>query len=567
MKRIGAIALVVGCAIIVAVVAMGASGDGADGSGGTYEVRAIFDSAFGVIPGEDVKVAGVKVGSIDSLHVTDDKRAAVVLAIDKPGFGDFRSDANCIIRPQSLIGEKFVDCTPTQPRQQDTPAPPPLKRIRSGPGKGQYLLPVSNTSKSVDLDLINDIYQLPERERLTIILNELGTGLAGRGKDLNDVIRRADPALAETDKVLAILKEQNQTLANLATESDTVLAPLAQRKEQVADFIVKARNVSQATAQERGALAQNLRKLPTFLTQLRPTLAQLGNLSDQMTPVLTDLGSQADNINRFVTQIGPLASAARPAVKSLGQASVVGTQAMQDIRPITSDVNELASSAQPLASNLSDLLVSLRDTGGVERAMDYLFFQMTAINGFDTAGHYLRAALLINTCSSYAIEKTIGCEATFSKVGDSASTRSTVDDSDRSLYLKRQDALMGGMSLEDVLRTYPDPTDDAATAQQTAAVKQAQASSGSSSAAQPAISMPSSVLPGSATTAPVQEQPSTPAADPAAQGTTTTTTTPAADPAATAAGSSSTAPSSASASAPSDSTTSRLLDYLLGGGG
>jgi phospholipid/cholesterol/gamma-HCH transport system substrate-binding protein len=566
MRRIAAIALVIGCAIVVAVVAMGASGDGSGGSGGgTYKVRAIFDSAFGVIPGEDVKVAGVKVGSIESLHVTSDKKAAVVLAIDKPGFGDFRSDANCIIRPQSLIGEKFVDCTPTQPRAEDQPASPALKRIQSGPGKGQYLLPVANTSKSVDLDLINDIYQLPERERLTIILNELGTGLAGRGKDLNNVIRRADPALAETDKVLGILKQQNQVLANLATESDQVLAPLAKSKEQVADFLVKARNVSQATAEKRGALAQNLRKLPTFLTQLRPTLQQLGNLSDQMTPVLTDLGSQAGNINRFVTQIGPLSTAARPAVKSLGQASVVGTQAMVDIRPITSDVNELASSAQPLASDLSELLTSLRDTGGIERAMDYLFFQMTAINGFDTAGHYLRAALLINTCSSYAIESTIGCEATFSKAGDSAATRSGGGDSGRSLYLQRQDALMGGMSLEEVLRRFPDPDGDAATAKQTAALKQAQNGGGTSAGAATAIAMPDSVLPGSGTARPVQEQPAA-AADPAAQ--------PAATPSATSATTTTTTTAPASAdpapsgsSTPSDSTTTRLLDYLLGGGG
>jgi ABC-type transporter Mla subunit MlaD len=559
MRRIGAIVLVVGCAIAVAVLAMGASGDGSDGSGGgPYKVRAIFDSAFGVIAGEDVKVAGVKVGSIESLHVTPDKKAAVVLSIDKPGFGDFRADANCIIRPQSLIGEKFVDCTPTQPRPEDQPAPPALKKIDSGPGTGQYLLPVSNTSKSVDLDLINDIYQLPERERLTIILNELGTGLAGRGKDLNDVIRRADPALKETDEVLGILKQQNQVLADLATESDQVLAPLAQRKEQVADFLVKARNVSQATAEKRGALAQNLQKLPTFLTQLRPTLQELGNLSDQMTPVLTDLGSQADNINRFVTQIGPLSSAARPAVASLGRASVVGTQAMADIRPVTSDLNELATSARPLASDLSQLLTSLRDTGGIERAMDYLFFQMTAINGFDTAGHYLRAALLINTCSSYAIESTIGCEATFSKAGDAAATRSAGDDSGRSLYLQRQDALMGGMSLEDVLRRYPDPAGDAATAKQTAAVKQAQGG-GATAAADTAIAMPDSLLPNSGTTRPVQEQPAAGSADPAA---------PAAAASGTATTPSSTDPAPADDPAtPSDSTTGRLLDYLLGGGG
>ena len=36
-----------------------------------------------------------------------------MLDITKPGFQDFRTDAECTIRPQSLIGEKFVECTPT----------------------------------------------------------------------------------------------------------------------------------------------------------------------------------------------------------------------------------------------------------------------------------------------------------------------------------------------------------------------------------------------------------------------------------------------------------------------
>jgi phospholipid/cholesterol/gamma-HCH transport system substrate-binding protein len=189
MKRVAAILLVVAAAVVVAVLALGASNDDDGNGNGPYKVRAIFDSAFAVIPGEDVKIAGVEVGQIESLDVTDDKRAAIVLNINKPGFGDWREDATCIIRPQSLIGEKFVECTPTQPRGSDEPAPPLLKKIEDGPGKGQFLLPVQNTRRSVDLDLINSIYQLPERQRLTIILNELGTGLAGRGADLNEVIR------------------------------------------------------------------------------------------------------------------------------------------------------------------------------------------------------------------------------------------------------------------------------------------------------------------------------------------------------------------------------------------
>ena len=69
-----------------------------------------------MIKGEDVKIAGVKVGKIESLDVTPDNKAAVVLDITDPGYQDFRKDATCTIRPQSLIGEQFVECTPTQKR-------------------------------------------------------------------------------------------------------------------------------------------------------------------------------------------------------------------------------------------------------------------------------------------------------------------------------------------------------------------------------------------------------------------------------------------------------------------
>ena len=50
------------------------------------------------MPGEDVKVAGVKVGTIESLDVTTDNKAAIVLRIDDPAFQDFKQDAHCTIR-------------------------------------------------------------------------------------------------------------------------------------------------------------------------------------------------------------------------------------------------------------------------------------------------------------------------------------------------------------------------------------------------------------------------------------------------------------------------------------
>src|ERR687898_374405 len=86
-----------------------------------YHVRAIFDNASTLVPGEDVKVAGVPVGVISDLNVTHDNRAAVTLRIDDTGFVPWKRDAQCKIGSQGLIGEKFVDCEP---------GPPPHARSR-----------------------------------------------------------------------------------------------------------------------------------------------------------------------------------------------------------------------------------------------------------------------------------------------------------------------------------------------------------------------------------------------------------------------------------------------------
>src|SRR5256885_8943165 len=229
MRRLIAITLVLVAVPLVLVFGIAAN----DGGGSGYKVRAVFDFVRAV-PGEDVKVAGAKVGKIESLHVTPDNKAAVVLDINKAGFTPFHTNAHCAIRPQSLIGETFAECSP------GSSAAPVLPTIRSGDGKGQHLLTVQHTSSPVDIDEINDIMREPTRERLAILINEFGTALAGRGKDLNAAIHRANPALRDTDKVLAILAGQNRTLADLATNSDQGLAPLAPKRQPVAGLHLQA---------------------------------------------------------------------------------------------------------------------------------------------------------------------------------------------------------------------------------------------------------------------------------------------------------------------------------------
>jgi phospholipid/cholesterol/gamma-HCH transport system substrate-binding protein len=444
------------CLALLAAIALLATSAG--GSNGGYTVRAIFDDAGNIISGEDVKIDGVKVGAVGSVTPTPQAKAAVVLNIENPGFQDFRADASCIVRPQALIGEKYVDCLPTQPRVEGTPLPPPLKKIPGGQeGAGQRLLPVQNTHSPVDVDLLGDINRLPERQRLTIIINELGAGLAGRGSDLNAVIRRADPALQELDRVLSILAGENHVLAQLAADSDRALAPFARVRQRVADFIVQSNTVAQATAAHRGALAQNLRDFPPFLEQLGPAMERLGRFADQTTPVFTDLKVAAPGINQAFTSLPAFSNSSTTFFKSLGQTAKVSGPAIVGTQPLLKRLQALGGAAKPFAGNLAQLLGSLRETGGLERLLDFIFLGAGAANGYDALGHFLRAEGVGTACLTYSLTPGAACNRKLANTGETTATKASVA-SGQSLIMARTLAVVKGATPAQAIAKYPGAT-------------------------------------------------------------------------------------------------------------
>jgi ABC-type transporter Mla subunit MlaD len=403
--------LATGTLLTLAIVAGAVVTTGANTSGGSgYQVLAIFDDVASAVPGEDVKIAGAKVGSIDSMTVTSNNKAAVTLNVTNSNFTPFHTDAHCTIRPQSLIGEKYVECEP------GTPSKPELRRLPDDvPQAGKHLLPLANTSAPVDLDLINNILRLPFRQRFAIILNEFGTGLAGRGADLNAVIHRANPALRQTDRVLKQLAEENVTLKNLAEASDRSLAPLARERKHLAGFITHANEVGEATAAERVNIERGIQKLPEFLRQLKPYLEDLGTLADAQTPTLVDLNQASPALARMALALGPFSNSATKSLVSLGKATDVGGPVLQKSQPVVKDLKSFAANTLPVSQDLSALTTNLDKTGGLEQFMNFIFFSMMSVNGFDEISHYLRASLLVNVCSTYVTTAVAGCSANFTQ--------------------------------------------------------------------------------------------------------------------------------------------------------
>lgn len=422
MRRIALLAIALAAAAaVVAGIATGGDGD-------AYEVRAAFDSGAFLVPGEEVRIAGVRVGTVAATEVsgTEDRvhedgspepgKAIVVLRIDDPAFGDFRADASCLIRPQSLIGEKFVECRPTRPRAAGSPAAAPLEEIPAGePGEGQRFLALERNGKAVDLDLVNNIMDEPYPDRFRLILNDLGAGLAARGEDLAEVVERSNPALRRTNEVLAILARQRRQLADLARDGARVLEPLDRDRERLSGFVNEAETVAAASAERSAELEQTLERLPEALRELRPTMTQLRAFSGQATPAFADLAAAAPSLRRAAAALGPFSSAARGSLVSLGEAVDAAEAPLLASDPVVRQIRGLARSGEPGARNLARLLRSLRRSGGFEFLTELIFNATGSINAFDSYGHLTRALLPNNNCVSYSISSQADCDAKFTQ--------------------------------------------------------------------------------------------------------------------------------------------------------
>ena len=270
-----------------------------------------FDNAFGLIQGGDLKVAGVRAGKITDIKLDKrTKHALVGFKIDKNGFGSLRTDASCESRPQSLIGEYFVDCQPGTAKQELKPG---------------AVIPVTRTASTVAPDLVNDILRRPYRERLSLIIGSLGAGVAGNAENLNAAIRRASPALRETDKVLATLGAQNRILADLTVNADKVVGDLAANRKDVGRFVTEAKDTAQASAERRADIAAGLRELPGFLEQLQPTMKALGQVAD-------DQGSALHNLDLLVQAADDLLRPARALRRRLAAGLQVAGQRVEGRR-------------------------------------------------------------------------------------------------------------------------------------------------------------------------------------------------------------------------------------------
>jgi ABC-type transporter Mla subunit MlaD len=414
MRRLLTILVVLG-SLVAAVALSAAKGDDRSALK-TYEI--VFDNAFGLVEGGVLKIGGVDAGKTTSFRLTRSQpyRTIVTVEVTEPGFDSLRADATCDVRQQSLIGEYFIDCDLGK-----------SKDILPDGGR----VPVEQTSSTIPPDLINNVMRRPYRERFRLILSELGTGLAGRPEELNDVIRRAHPALRELTETIAILREQNKVMRDFFRDADTVSAAVEPFKEDVARWARESADTAEIQASRSEQLGRYWSRLPDFLAELRPTMAELERTATAQIPTLRRLERAAPDLERFLRATEPFARNTRRALGPLSEMTSAGRDAIRESSEEIRQLNRLARFAPRLGKPLRQFLQAIDDRRrsinndpgakplappkpdktayrdgqgftGMEALLNYFHFQTLAINPFDEIGHVLRIALFAGgPCAPY----------------------------------------------------------------------------------------------------------------------------------------------------------------------
>jgi virulence factor Mce-like protein len=400
MRRLAAIILLLVTLGLIGAFAFGST-TAQGSSNGTFDV--IFDDARGLIPGQLVKVAGAKAGTITNVTVTSDFKARIEASIESQ-FMPFRANATCIIRPEGLIAENYIDCNPGSP-------PAPILTSQHGLPP---TVPVQNTTEPVSiLDLFN-IFNLPTRERFQVIVNELGIGTAGEGQNFNDILRRANPALGLARQVIGILNRQRSQLATIVDATNTIAAQAAGHTADLQNFLDKAAALTSLTASHSSNLSLAINRLPGLLGAAQPALSQLDTVALDATPLVNQIHASVPALNRVTNDFGPFVKVARPGLADLGTALKKAIPAVRDTTPVVKTLRSYIAKSLPGTELVARLFSNLQQHGFVENLVSLFYYIGASLSRYDSTSHMLSVLLVPGSglqCGAYATTPVAGCSA------------------------------------------------------------------------------------------------------------------------------------------------------------
>ncbi|MCL7429107.1 MCE family protein [Streptomyces sp. YS415] len=254
------------------------------GGGTTY--TADFSEAAGLDEGDEVRVAGVKVGEVTGVALDGD-RVKVTFEVEDAWIGD-RSTAAIAIK--TLLGDKYLALDPLGTAEQDPGHRIPRTRTTSPYDVTQAFQDLSSTVDAIDTQQLAKSFETISEtfENSPPHVRKAATGLS----DLSRTVSKRDSELSELLKGSAqftkTLKDKKSSFETLIEDAGPLLGELKDRRDAITALLEGSRDLGT----ELTGLVEDNDK------QLGPTLKALG----RVTTVLEENSTQLD---RTLALVGP----------------------------------------------------------------------------------------------------------------------------------------------------------------------------------------------------------------------------------------------------------------------
>lgn len=287
--------------------------------------------------GDEVRQNSVTIGRVGDIEYHHGK---AIVTLQLQGEHTLYRNARAAIWDLSALAQKFVELKPGTP---------------SAGRLGDATIPATRNTSSADLYQLLNVFDPATRRAATSGIRDVGGGLAGHARDLNDVAKAAPNLLHDLGSVSSSMASQRAELPTLLRSTDRLASRFAGRQEQLARLIGEAGSTLHAVSVETGRpLRATLRGLPRTLRSthsgLRALERPLGDAESALKtvrPGAEALGNATPDLRGVLREAVPplrkvpgVADRARPAVDDL-------TQTLRDARPLAMPVVRALSDAQP----------------------------------------------------------------------------------------------------------------------------------------------------------------------------------------------------------------------------
>jgi phospholipid/cholesterol/gamma-HCH transport system substrate-binding protein len=351
-------------------------------SNGAHRYTLIFETAGQLVPGNQVLIGGEPVGSVKSIDLTEDERAAIEIEVEQK----LHEGTSAVIRATGLAGvaNYYVALTPGPNNEPE---------LEDGATIG-----TDHTTAPVHLDEVLNAFTKEARGGLRDFVQGQAAIFENRGPEARETYKYFAPALFQTKRFVDELNGDQRLFERFLASSAKIFTTLADREDELSNAVSNSRVALEAVASENEALDRTLERLaPTFrrsnttFVNLRYALDDLDSLVDTAMPTTENLEQFLDELLPFLRESRPFVRNLRLALRRDGKDNDLGelTELMPKVgkrarpafrraRRAIKDFQPVLDFARPYSVDMVQSLVKL----GASMA------------NYDAGGHYARSNLM-----------------------------------------------------------------------------------------------------------------------------------------------------------------------------